>query len=407
MANTLLTNDIILKEALMEFENNLVLTKLARRDYQDKFDATTGQNIRIRKPTRYKGRTGRNAQIEAIQSRYVDLTIGEQIGVDIEVTSRELALELDDFSREILNPAMVTLANLVDGLLYDQAINIYNFVGTAGTAPNTFAVIDQAGALLDSLGIPRGKDRFLLEKSFDASATRSALYNTFNEMFNKDIIMNGGMGNLAGFDCYSVQNLKRPVFATDANGNPLASAATGVIGTPLVNGASQTGATLITDGWTAGIILKAGMTFSVAGINQVNPASREDTGQLAKFVLTADVTVDGSGNATLPISPAIALTGPYQNVTGSPANNAALTVNATHTKNLAFHREAFALVTLPMPVSTQNGVYQKNIRDPKGTNINIRMSRQYQIGPDTDVIRFDILPAAKCFEDYAAIVLGS
>jgi hypothetical protein len=407
MSNTLLTNDIILKEALMEFENNLVITKTARRDYQDRFDVTTGATIRIRKPTRYTARTGRNAQPQAINEQYTNLTIGDMIGVDVEVTSQELALQIDDFNRDILSPAMVTLANKIDSLLYNTTLDIYNFVGTAGTAPNTFAVIDQAGALLDSLGVPRDNNRFLLEKSFDASATRSALYNTFNENFNKEIIMNGSMGNLAGFDAYSAQNIINPVFAlTTATGVALANAGA-ALGTPLMNGATVSGATtLVMDGFTASITIKEGATFTISGVNSTNPTSRTDTGQLAKFVVTADTEVNGSGEVTLPIAPTLVLTGPYQNITALPANNAPVTFNFTHTKNLAYHREAFALVTVNLPVNN-DGAFQKNIRDPKGTGINIRMTRQYSATSDVTLIRFDVLPAVKCFPDYASIVMGS
>ena len=61
-------------------------------------------------------------------------------------------------------------------------------------------------------------------------------------------------------------------------------------GTPLVNGASQTGASLITDGWSAGATMLTGDFFSVAQ-------------QL--FVVVADATADGSGNMTLTIEPPI------------------------------------------------------------------------------------------------------
>jgi hypothetical protein len=74
-------------------------------------------------------------------------------------------------------------------------------------------------------------------------------------------------------------------------------------GTPLVNGASQTGANLVTDGWgTSQVVLKKGDFFSL--------------GQRLYSVLT-DTTSDGSGNATLDIFP---------NLRESPANNAALTL---------------------------------------------------------------------------------
>jgi hypothetical protein len=398
MANNLLTNDIILKTALMEFTNNLVFAKTARRDYQDKFNNTTGSTIRIRKPTRYESRTGQNISVQAINEQYTNITVGDMIGVDVEVTSTELALQLDDFNREILNPAMVTLANKVDSLLYDTSVEISNFVGVAGTAPNSFSIASDAEARLDSFGVPQGKDRFMMLKSFDAAAMRTALYNTFNENFNKDIILNGSMGNLSGFDCYSVQNIIRP------------SRGSATLGTPAVNGPNQSGSTIILDGFAANAQIKEGALFTIVGVNSLNPTSRTDTGQLAQFVVTADAQADGAGAVTLSISineQGITSTGPYRNVSILPPDNALLTFQATHTKNIAYHREAFALVTIKLPeLADGESAYQKNMMDPKA-KVNIRMTRQYQIANDQYVIRFDVLPAVKCFPQYAAIVMGS
>lgn len=78
-------------------------------------------------------------------------------------------------------------------------------------------------------------------------------------------------------------------------------------GTPLVNGASQTGNSIITDGWTASTaILKAGDFISVGGeLKQVS----------------SDVSSDGSGNATITFQPAIR---------NSPSDNSSIVVsNAT------------------------------------------------------------------------------
>ena len=78
-------------------------------------------------------------------------------------------------------------------------------------------------------------------------------------------------------------------------------------GTPLVNGASQTGRSLITDGWTAAAVLKRGDALAFD-----NDWYRE------LHLVTADATADGSGNMTIPISPAIHR---------SPANNAAVLID--------------------------------------------------------------------------------
>ncbi|MCK5641910.1 MAG: hypothetical protein KAJ19_13995 [Gammaproteobacteria bacterium] len=61
-------------------------------------------------------------------------------------------------------------------------------------------------------------------------------------------------------------------------------------GTPLVNGASQTGHSLVTDGWTISQtgIMKAGDPLEVDG---------------KYYMMAEDVNSDGSGNATLEIEP--------------------------------------------------------------------------------------------------------
>ena len=79
-------------------------------------------------------------------------------------------------------------------------------------------------------------------------------------------------------------------------------------GTPLVNGADQSGTSLVTDGWTASaaVRMKAGDCFTVAGLDVL-------------FRATADISSDGSGDATITIEPPI--------VAGSsPADEALLTI---------------------------------------------------------------------------------
>jgi len=81
-------------------------------------------------------------------------------------------------------------------------------------------------------------------------------------------------------------------------------------GTPLVNGASQVGTSLITDGWSAStLVLKAGDLFSF---------SNGTYSELKQ--VTSDATSDASGNLTISIAPEIH-TSPVDNVsivTASP-----------------------------------------------------------------------------------------
>lgn len=80
-------------------------------------------------------------------------------------------------------------------------------------------------------------------------------------------------------------------------------------GTPLVNGGSQTGYDLVTDGWT----------ISQTGIVKAGDWLQLGTGSTSRlYKVMADANSDGSGNATLTLWPKLR---------SSPADNAAITVN--------------------------------------------------------------------------------
>lgn len=104
-------------------------------------------------------------------------------------------------------------------------------------------------------------------------------------------------------------------------------------GTPLVNGASQTGTSIITDGWpNSTAILKQGDYIKFN-----NELKR----------VAADVSSDGSGNATITFQPPIRT---------SPANNAPITV----------HNPPGTLATVPMMLTTslQNLEWSLNLYQP-------------------------------------------
>jgi len=75
-------------------------------------------------------------------------------------------------------------------------------------------------------------------------------------------------------------------------------------GTPLVNGADQTGRSVVTDGWSNSIVIfKAGDYLKFANHDKV-------------YSVTADVTSSGAGAATIAIEPPLVT---------SPANDSAIT----------------------------------------------------------------------------------
>lgn len=392
------------REFLETLKNNLIMTQTVNRQYDSLFTNLSGDTIRIPRPVRLRVQQGPVISGEqGIEQQYENLVMDQWLTVAVTVTQQQWTLQLSDFSKIVLEPAAISLGNAVDSLLYSAgALAAYNYVGVAGNAPASFNVLAQAHAKLNSFGVA-SRDRYLLLSEFDGASMYSTLYNSFNPMLNKDIIYGPTLGNILNFDTYSAQNVQRPVSAT-LSGLPVTN-----FGTPIVSGANQSGTNLVVTGFTPNITLNPGLVFEIANTNAVNISSYNDTGSPANFVITQTTVVDGSGNATLPIYPAITPTGSYQNVLNTPPNGALITCQQTATKNLAYNREGFTLAVakLAVPPTNENIGAYFNVFEDADAKISIQMTRQFNAFNMTDLIRFDILCAPKCFADYVCIVQGS
>ncbi|MEK9722460.1 MAG: P22 phage major capsid protein family protein [Rhodospirillaceae bacterium] len=390
MANAFLTNDVITLEALRIFRNNLAATQHTDRKFEALFgqngnQSATGATIRIRKPNQYTVRTGATYSAQDITDEYTSLTIDQQIGVDTFVTSADMALSLSSFSDQILKPQIVLLANYVDSYILSNAYKeVANAVGTPGTTPTALSTYLDAGAKLDQFACPRDGQRAMVigpQSQANIIDALKGLFNRAGKISSQYDDAEMGM-NVAGFNWQMDQNV-----ATHTVG-PLG-------GTPLVNGASQTGSSLITDGWTASAAsrLKDGDVFTIAGVYAVNPVSKANTGVLQQFVVTANVSSDGSGNATIPIYPAITASGAQQTVSGSPADNAALTVlgaaNTLTAQNMAWHKSAIALAFSEL--QKPQGVDMASVKTDADSGVSLRFVRYYDGDNDRFKCRFDVL----------------
>src|SRR6185312_11186662 len=92
-----------------------------------------------------------------------------------------------------------------------------------------------------------------------------------------------------------------------------------------VNGAGQTGSTLNIKGVAGANTFARGTVFTIAGVFEVHPETKAATGRLQNFVVGADATMGGT-TGSITIGPAIVTSGASQNVAGSPADSAAITI---------------------------------------------------------------------------------
>jgi len=373
----------------MVLENNIKVVGRINKEYSDEFaksGAKIGNVVNVRKPPRYVGRSGQALAPEDITETSVPLTLTTQFGVDMLYTTSDLLLNIDDFSKRIVQPAIKAIANRVDfdsTLLYQT---VYNTIGTPGTVPNALLTYLQVNQRLSEEACPADDRCIVITPAMEATIV-DALKGLFNSVPRlKAQYETGNMQDKSlGFeDWYMDQNLRTHTVG------PLG-------GTPLVNGANQTGASLITDGWTSAAAnrLKKGDVFTIGSgstlVQAVNPQNRQATGAARQFVVTADTSSDGSGNLTIPISPAIVTSGPFQNVNQVPADNAAINVlgaaSTATPQALAFHPDAFMYATADLPLP--NGVDMKDQQNYKG--VNIRLIRDYDINTDREPTRTDTL----------------
>ena len=388
MANTLLTISMITREALRVLENNLTFTKQVNRQYDDRFGvegAQIGTVLNVRKPPRYVGRTGTAISIEDATETQVSVTLDTQFGVDITFTSEDLALKISDFSKRFISPAVATIANKIDNAGMALYTSVYNSVGVPGTpGPTTLLAYLNAGVALDNDSAPMDGQRSICI----TPSQQAQIVNALKGLFQQSSALSsqyarGQMGTAVGFDWYMDQNCNTHTTGTFTTGS-----------TPLVKGAAQTGASLITDGWAAStaVILK-GDVFTIADVNHVNPQSLASTASAQQFVATANGTSDGSGNLTVSISPSITTGTGFQTVDASPADNAAITMVGTEAKQspqgLAFHKDAFTLAMADLPLPQGTDMAARVSDDQLG--MSIRLIRDYDITTDKFPCRLDVL----------------
>lgn len=387
MSNTLVTCSIVARESLAILKNMLTFSAAVNRDWESEFSSNMargyapGQTINIKKPPRYTYRAGRVAVPQATVETTVPLTLA-QGGCDINFTSIERTLSLTKLSDKI-QAAIAPVCNEIDRQGLDLArLASYSVLGTPGTPPSTQLLALQAitglNQRLDENAAPRDRRRSLIM----SPALNSSLIIGYAGLFNdREAIAkqyrSGLMQDNLGISPSMDQNV-----ATHTNGTQA------VAGTN-VNGAGQTGSNITVVG-LAGTITR-GTKITLPGVFAVNPQSRQSTGVLQQFTITADVAAAAT---VLPIAPAIVTSGAFQNVTASPTTGQPFvifgTASGSYTASVALHKDAFTLAMVPMwaPPGGKGVIDVSQMTDDGFT---VKVTEFYDGINDNSVMRIDVL----------------
>lgn len=394
MSNSYLTPTAVTRKALMVLHQKLNFIGNINRQYDDSYAGSGtgvvrgkfGPTLKIRLPNEYTVRSGLTMTAQEQSETSVDLTVSTVKGVDMYFGSDELALSIDDFSDRFIEPAMAVLAANIEADALSMYKNVYNFHDGDTVAFGALSMTTAKQILSDNLA-PSDKRRFL----FNTTHANKFLVDTKGLFHSSDNIAEqyreGIIGRTFGFDCFE-NTLLTPHTTGTAAASGEYTVDTGVT----ANGSVAVTLTGASTTW------KAGDIFTVADCFRVHPETKVSTGELQRFVVTADCTT------AMTFTPALYTSGPRQNVTaaGMAAGKAIVKkgggASATHNQSLAFHKDAFTFVTADLELPKGVDFAAREVMD----GISMSLVRDFSVTDRTFPCRLDVLYGYKAIRPQLA-----
>jgi hypothetical protein len=379
--NTILTPTAVTRKALQILHQKLNFIGTINRQYDDSYanaGAKIGDSLKIRLPNQYTVRTGASLSVQNTVEQSTTLQVATQKGVDIEFSSKELTLDMDDFAGRILEPAMAVLAANIEADALSMYKDVYNIVDNDGNAISFLNIMQGRKVLNDNLAPMDSNRTALLSTDHTAKLVDSlkGLFQDSNAI--KQQYKEGMMGRTGGFDFY-----ENTLLSNHATGTAPKTTLYTVNGAVTTNG--STSVTIQTG--TASFLI--GDVFTVAGCFRVHPETKVSTGVLQQFVVTAD----RSGAGAMSFAPALYTSGALQNVVAAGMANSSAIVKVGAgaseliTPSMVYHRDAFTFATADLVMPKGVDFAAREVYD----GISMRTVRQYVISTDQFPCRIDVL----------------
>lgn len=407
MANTLLTIDMITKEALRLAHEKATFIGTINRQFDDSFGASSGKigdTLRIRYPSQYTRRSGsRVMDVQDSVQQSTALVVATQDGVDMRFNSREMALDLDSFSQLHLEPAMAVLMSNIDADVlqgctkstFNWATNAFplkniNTVGQSVTTMSAVSSLTAAGNARTRLNqnlAPKGDRRIQVDSATMASLVQgTAAYfnpsNAISEQYREGLIARTAMA-----DYYENER----VFNMTTVSSVLVTSWTCSTLNISTNGATSFGASTTQ-------LTPVGQVFTIGNstntIQDVHPETKAVFPGSKQFTVVSSVF---GATTTISFSPPIYWTGPRQNVGGvftqstlelsSMFLSFAGTTTASFTNGLMYHKDAYTFATAELPLMKNAESCSRRTYD----GISLRVWQDSDIRNDELLTRIDIL----------------
>lgn len=392
-SNELLTHEMIAKEAAPMLVEESQFIKAINRNREKEFNKDqqgykVGESVRIRIPPTpivTDGHVFKSEDAdENAKERSVLLKIDTQKHVGLEFGAAELTLNMTDFKSRFLQPAINSLATAIDADLLQRAIvSVNNMTLMSANEVHPTAAWGRARQMMQRALAPTN-DRM----SLISSGISNRIVDPAGSLFNPTAEIakqwkEGYIGRSRGFEFVESEHIYRQL--TGSHGK------TGMT----VSGAGQTGDTLTVGGVTNGQTIKKGEVFTIAGVNQIHPITRQPYDVPLQFVVLEDVVAGGT-STTLKIFPEItpATVGAQlkgnATVAASPAAAAAITFtmdsDSLIEQALCFQKDAFAAAFAPLKVLAGMEGYTFN-----ASTMALRVQTGGNFTQDSEGTRIDVL----------------
>lgn len=424
--NSFLTPDVIAREALLILEDNIVAPQMMETSATADFTgAKVGDTIRIRRPAFFgvdefdrtgAGQAGNTVTIQDAVETSVNLKIEKHFDVSFEVSSKELAMAVDDFNERLLKPAMSALAQKVDQYALSKISNLGGLYGVPTTyaAPKTLVDIAAIVEKMNHQMIPMTNRKFLV-----SPAMQSALYEI--DAFVRADIRGGGftspvqeaqLGRFMGLDTIMSQNLpKHSVLGTASTSGGIdveytlaadyveGTTSINLAGGPIVSETLKVGDTLAidyVDGVTRDHVITADNAF--AG----NPGTATNVS-----IFPGLYGVGGAAARANEVPYVVSSGGRVKNITStldSAGTQTAATPVAAYTMGAAFHPSAFQLVFVPQPNPMGPGTSSSTVNY---NGMSVRVLQTYDHIKKRDLISVDCMVGAAAIDGRLGVRVAS
>lgn len=408
MANAFLNATEYANVMLLLLKNNLVMGRLVSGRFNDKVTDQNGLTIHVKRPPRFVANDGPTLAEQAIVTGSTALSVDRYRNVHISVSDLEAVTSWNALMKsETMKSAASTLAHDVDLYLHGLLKHFPSHVGTPGETIKSPAEFNRVFTRLMEQSVPNTDLNAVLSYG-DAENIRNSLIAGNISGVNRTALEKTKIPLMSEIDAFATQHIRSVVAGTRA-----------ASGAALVNGAAQNVnyvdvkdddySELVLDTAGAGVTVKEGEIFTIAGVYAINNRSGETLPYLRQFVVMEDAVADGTGNLTLSINPHIIVPGSggaeadtntaFATVSAAPANDAEITfmgaAGAIMPVRAAWQKQAIQLVSarLETPMSDTSSF----ATDPD-TGISIRYWRGSDIATGKHIHRWDILYGAKNIE---------